>query len=503
MIQLVRNRMQNVLGRLSSTQKKGLFGVGWTSMAQLLCMAIRIASTLVLTRLLAPEAYGIMSAATAVMTTLEWLSDFGVQPALIRHEKGDKKRFLMTGWIISVGRAFILSGIAMSCAWPLADFYEQPILFGVLLVVSLKPILLAVKSPGYPLIKRRMNFKALCVDEVVLMVTQTIASISDAIFIPNVWALVIGITVGSVASIIVSYILCPLRPAWLWDKEAVKAICTLSSQVFFNTLMMALWLNSGRLMGLKLMTAAELGVFAIAWRLSLTCDGLIRRACEVQFSMLSNEDGDEKRLKAHQAVCERVTRWLYPLIGFSIVLAPLPIWIIYDSRYAGAGLVFAILVARLMMLSLNQLQFQYLLAVAKVRLSTLAYVAAVIAQLSLLPFVPQFGSAGLAGCLLVSTTVLALAQTILLYRQTHTGLRQFFQTFGWMAAGLLAMTLTFRPYETMTIAEPPTKPAVEVQGHVEERTDERQHVGLKQIESPRVTTSVAATLPNTESSHVE
>ena len=72
------------------SSRAGMMGIGWSSLAQMIGMVIRLGSNLILTRLLAPEAYGLFGTAMAIVTTLEWLSDLGVQPALVRHPDGDR-----------------------------------------------------------------------------------------------------------------------------------------------------------------------------------------------------------------------------------------------------------------------------------------------------------------------------------------------------------------------------------------------------------------------------
>ena len=115
---IITNLRDRFFARLASRHKIGLLSVGWSTGAHFVGLFVRLFSNLVLTRLLAPEAYGIIGSALAVMTTLEWLSDMGVEPSLIRHPKGDTREFLITGWWVALGRGFVLALIAVTLAWP-------------------------------------------------------------------------------------------------------------------------------------------------------------------------------------------------------------------------------------------------------------------------------------------------------------------------------------------------------------------------------------------------
>src|SRR5207302_6921975 len=62
-------------GRASAAlRRRGLFSVGWSGLSQVITMVVRLGSTIVMTRLLAPEAYGVFATAMAVVITLEWFS---------------------------------------------------------------------------------------------------------------------------------------------------------------------------------------------------------------------------------------------------------------------------------------------------------------------------------------------------------------------------------------------------------------------------------------------
>ena len=128
--------------------RAGLFGLGWTGLAQVVGLCIRLVSNVTLARLLMPQAYGLLGSAMAVVTTLEWLSDLGVQPALVRHERGSEEEYLLTGWWLTLFRGALICLLAMALAAPLAEFWGQPQLVGVLSILAVRPFIYALRSPG-------------------------------------------------------------------------------------------------------------------------------------------------------------------------------------------------------------------------------------------------------------------------------------------------------------------------------------------------------------------
>src|SRR3954447_16991384 len=71
--------------------------------------AIRIVSTMLLTRLLSPEVYGITGMILAVFFVINMLSDVGFQAYIVRHERSDEPNFLNAVWTIHASRGLMLT----------------------------------------------------------------------------------------------------------------------------------------------------------------------------------------------------------------------------------------------------------------------------------------------------------------------------------------------------------------------------------------------------------
>ena len=435
---------------LSGNQRAGLLGMGWSTLGQITSLAVKLGSTLVLTRLLAPEAYGILGTAMAVLTTLEWLSDLGIQPALIRHPRGGTREFLETGWLMGLLRGAFLTAAAAGLAFPLSRFYHQPTLLGVLLVIAVRPLVLSLRSPAYPTLRRKLDYRALFIDEIAMTFVGTLCSIVMALYVPSVWAIVLGTMTGAFVSVFVSYVLCPMIPKIRWDGRAASDVYGFGKHVFVNTLAMAISLNLDRLLGLRLLSPTAMGMYAIAFNLACVLEGMVTRACDVYFSLLAREEDSSAQVRWHQRISHEITRHGMPVAALFSLASPCVIWILYDARYREAGVVFGILLIRLMVRTLGQLQFQYLMAVAQVRIATFAYVVAILFQIAFFaPVVNAYGVTGLALTMFASTMVMTLTQSLLLQRREGDGMRPFLRTTAWAVAGIIAMFAVYDPSPVM------------------------------------------------------
>src|SRR5450631_2183138 len=62
----------------------------WTFVSYGLSLVIRFGSSLLLTRLLVPEMFGVMAMATVVMIGLAMFSDLGLAQSVVRSERGSE-----------------------------------------------------------------------------------------------------------------------------------------------------------------------------------------------------------------------------------------------------------------------------------------------------------------------------------------------------------------------------------------------------------------------------
>jgi O-antigen/teichoic acid export membrane protein len=66
--------------------------------------ALRLGSNLILTRLLFPEAFGLMALVQVFLTGLQMFSDFGLQASVIRSSPRRGSGFLHTAWTVQILR---------------------------------------------------------------------------------------------------------------------------------------------------------------------------------------------------------------------------------------------------------------------------------------------------------------------------------------------------------------------------------------------------------------
>src|SRR5580704_11354961 len=117
---------------------------------------IKLGASLILTRILRPEAYGIITILMSVTFVIEMIADVNVTLFIIRDKNGEEPRYLNTAWTIAFGRAIVNSVFLFLFAPLISQYvYHTPALTNPLRFISLWFVVAALQSMSFPIAIRR------------------------------------------------------------------------------------------------------------------------------------------------------------------------------------------------------------------------------------------------------------------------------------------------------------------------------------------------------------
>lgn len=167
----------------------------WSVITEIAAKLVTPIVSMVLARLLTPEAFGIVATLNMVITFAEIFTDAGFQKYLVQHEfKDDCDREESTNvafWSNFVMSLFIWGVIAIFNV-PLAKMVGNPGLGYVLVIACVSIPLAAFSSIQMALYKRDLDFKTLFKVRIVGVLVPLIITIPLALLLRSFWALVIG-----------------------------------------------------------------------------------------------------------------------------------------------------------------------------------------------------------------------------------------------------------------------------------------------------------------------
>lgn len=312
----------------------------WTLGGEYASYALRFATNLALTRLLVPEAFGLMVLVNTFLMGLQLFSDIGLKPNIIQSRRGDDPAFLDTAWTIQVGRGVGLWAFACAAAWPLASFYGHPELRAVLPVAGLQAFLGGFTSTRVFTHARHLSLRRATMLNFGSTAAGAAVMVAWAVSSPSVWALVAGGLVSAGARAWLSHVVLPGRPnTFGWEPEARRELFRFGRWIFIGTLTSFLAAQSDRLIFAKLIPLSLLGVYGIGTMLSRmpseTLGSLGQSVVLPAYSRALDRDG---RLNAVYAKMRG--RFLVlggACMGGLILLGPELVTLLYPEAYGDAG----------------------------------------------------------------------------------------------------------------------------------------------------------------------
>ena len=318
--------------------------------------ALRLGKSLVLSRLLFPDAYGEMAIVWAVLACLDLLSDVGLAPGIIRSPRGDDALFLNTAWIMKITRGAVLCLISSTIAIPLARFYEMPHLAVLIPIAGFSIFLEGFASTKTYTSLRNMNYARLSVIELVDEIAGLVVTIVWALISPTVWALLAGAVIVRLSHVLFSHLALPgPRNRIQWDPLAFHELVQFGKWVLFSSAIYVLYSQGDRLILGKYLDAHLLGIYAIAILLSETVSGVINKLNNtVYFPAISTTAlNDRERLRSVVYRIRFGTDFVINLpIGVLTMISVLLVNFLYDPRYHDAGWMLQILCVRLLLVSM-------------------------------------------------------------------------------------------------------------------------------------------------------
>lgn len=340
--------------------------------------ALRLGSNIVLARLLFPAVFGQMTLVFVFIQGLQMFSDVGIGPAIIQNRRGDDEAFINTAWTIQCVRGGLLWVASCCIAWPVAAFYEQPILGWLIPVAGLNALFSGFESTSIHTQQRQLRRGRLTIVEIArqligLVVTVTLAAVDLRLYGPNdpkaVWAVIAGSLASTIAWVLLTHRYLPGVPnRFHLDKAAVRQLFAFGRWIFLSTLLTFLAVQSDRLIFGKMIPIATLGVYSIAATLAaLPTEAVVKLGNSVIFPAYS-------RLVERQDFAGVFQRVRAPLLlgGGAIVSAllaggPFVVGVLYDHRYADAGWILRFLTAAAWFRILEVTNSAALLATGRVR----------------------------------------------------------------------------------------------------------------------------------------
>jgi O-antigen/teichoic acid export membrane protein len=405
----------------------------WTVASYSVELSTRLLSNLIMTRLLFPDAFGVIAAAMALIVGLQLLSDFGVRTVIIQSPRGEDSAFLRSAWVFQCSRGVLLwLVLALACALlnlpsirsilATTSVFADPSFSAVAGTLGLTLVLSGFESTTLPLNVRRLNFRPIVVLDLMARIVPLPIMIAWAYAFQSVWAIVAGILIGSLLRALLSHLLIPgPRMGFAWRNEHIKEIVAFGKWINLSSLATFVGSQSDVIILGLLLPSPMLGIYYIAKMLSDAIESFLERLnSTMTLPILS-----EVLRNNPESLRDRYYRFRMPIelvaagsAGFLFAAGDLIVNLLYDQRYSEAGLMLRILSFGLLIYPFQLIRSAFT-AVAKtnfVAWVSVVHAASLVICLSLGYYV--YGPLGAIGGVASNRIFPSVAMLILAHRAT-------------------------------------------------------------------------------------
>lgn len=371
--------------------------------------ALRLISNLILTRLLFPEAFGLMALVQVFIAGVSMFSDVGINASIIQNKRNDQS-FLNTAWTLQIVRGFGIWIILCIISLPVAKFYEKDILTPLLIISGLSTIINGFKSTKIVTQNRKVNIKRIVIIEIAVSMVGVLCMVAGAWLYESIWAIVAGGLVQSVLHTMSSYYFIDGENNWFeWDKEAFDEIYKYGKWLAVSSVLTFLVMQGDRLIIGKLFGAEFLGIYTIGITLTSAVYLLVQK---ISTSVLFPSYSELYRVKP-----ERINSVLYKtriiqttfmwISGATIVvLGEKIIDFLYDDRYLFSGKIIEIVALGMLVGSVRQSYSGVLMAIGKTGQATTLLAIQAVVKISLMILGGTFfGEIGLLYAVAIVSTI--------------------------------------------------------------------------------------------------
>ncbi|WGL15245.1 oligosaccharide flippase family protein [Microbulbifer bruguierae] len=303
-----------------------------------------------MTRLLAPEMFGLMALANVVVAGVQMLTDMGINKSIIQNKDGVEQPFLNTAWALQILRGVSLAAIVWGFALTLwivgpngssTNVYSHPDLPIVLAILASSLVISGFRPTKTAVANRDLQLGRITAIDLMTQIIGIVAMILWASYSPSVWALVAGTVISSVVRITAENIcLSGVGNSWQWDRGYAKQIFHFGKWIFFTSLLSYWVLNGDRIILGFDINAHEMGIYSIAVFIVGSVRGALNTIMQkVMYPAMS------RKLRESSDCTDMYYRFRLPLdfvicslCGFLVVSGDQIVRLLYDERYSQAGI---------------------------------------------------------------------------------------------------------------------------------------------------------------------
>ena len=281
--------------------------------------------SIILARLLAPEAYGTIALITVFTALLQVFINSGLGVALIQKKDADDLDF-STVFYFNIALCLVLYGLLCLSAPLIADFYELPELTPLIKTLGLTLVISGVNNIQQSYVSKTMQFRRFFFATLGGTLFSAVIGIVLAYKGYGVWALVVQKLTNDAVNTAILWITVKWRPRWMFSCKRLKGLFSYGWKMLVSALLDAGYRDLRQLIIGKMYTATDLAYYNKGNQLpSLLVANINSSIDSVLLPTLAAEQDDCTRVKSmtRRAIKTSTYIMMPMMMGLAVCAEPL------------------------------------------------------------------------------------------------------------------------------------------------------------------------------------
>lgn len=310
-------------GRDRNLDRSLMSGILWTSAVKWGGQAATWISTLVVARVLGPDAYGLVGMAIIYMGLVTMLSEFGIGSAVVTLRSMTEDQIAQVN-AIAVGFGVLAMLVSLGAAHLVGLVFGVPEVTSIILALSVTLLLGGLQTVPTSLLQREMRFKLLAMAEGAQTILVALVTVVLALRGSGFWALVIGQVVGAAVLTATLVRASPSRFA-MPKRDELGAALTFSSHMLVARLAWYAFSNADFAVVGKMLGKTALGAYSFGWTMAnVPIEKVTSMVVRVTPSVLAAAQHDHAALRRYLlGITEAIAVITFPAsVGLALVAEP-------------------------------------------------------------------------------------------------------------------------------------------------------------------------------------
>jgi len=401
------------------TRRLAMSSVRWSILSVLGRQIPQMLAALILARILGPETYGVISAATVYITFTTLLLDQGLAVALVQRPALDSR---LPGAVASANllSALLLGGVTIACSGLIADFFTAPALQPLLVVLGAGLVLKGAAITPRAMLQRALRFRDIGFADIAGGILGAAAGVGAALAGSGVWSMAwMVLTTDTIVAVVAS-----VRARAGWPNlhfRVLGEILPFSLRIFGSNAMAFLSRNLDNILVGRFLGVAALSVYAMSYRVLVVPVQFIgQTVTRVVFPLFSRVADQRERLASGLLTATELLAFatVPAMVGVSVA-APELVGLVLGPEWVGAIPILSVLAIAGARETIFYITNPLMRAMGAGSLIIRYEVLATVVQLSGIVIGLQFGAFGVA--VGVTTAGFVLSPVLLAIQRHFTG----------------------------------------------------------------------------------